>query len=278
VSAPGFLRALALALLCIAPRVSLAQSAAAFRFSDLDLRDPHLFVNFIGFLDVTDTAVGGFSVNGELQTRIQTDGDADGNLDLSYLVEFLPLDPAAAINLFDFGGAQCTAPLAATTCSPVIASAIAGDAAIGPPTACLAPEAGTLRPYAPAVVLPTAPCFTSPTGTLTLDLGGVPVTLRNVALSARFVGDPANALSEGLLRGFISEADADNTVLPANLPLVGGRPLSSLLAGGTGACPAHSDKDVVDGVTGWWFYLNFPASRVAVTGPPDAVFAHGFEP
>lgn len=271
-------RALIGAGLGLAAGAAGAQSAAAFRFSDLDLRDPHLFVNFISCRDITDTPLLGFSVNGELQTRIETDGDGDGQLDQSYLVEFLPLDPAAPTNLMDFGGAQCTAPAAITTCSPVAVSAVAGDAAIGPPAACLVPDAGTVRPYVPAIALPTTPCFTSPSGTLTLDLGGVPVTLRNVALSARFVGDPTDALADGLLRGFISEADADNTILPPTLPLIGGQPLSSLLPGGTGACAMHSDKDVVDGVTGWWFYLNFPATRVAVSGPPAAVFADGFEP
>jgi hypothetical protein len=160
----------------------------------------------------------------------------------------------------------------------VLASAVAGDAVIGPPAACLVPEAGTLRPYSPAIALPTTPCFTSPTGTLTLDLGGVPVTLRDVALSARFAGDPVDALADGLLRGFISETDANNTILPPTLPLIGGQTLSSLLPGGSGSCATHSDKDVLDGVTGWWFYLNFPASRVAVSGPPVAVFADGFEP
>ena len=49
---------------------------------------------------------------------------------------------------------------------------------------------------------------------------------------------------------------------PADLPLVGGRPVSSLLAGGTGNCASSSDKDRLDGVPGWWFYLNFTAQQV----------------
>src|SRR5688572_21494438 len=47
----------------------------AFRLTDLDLRDPHLYVEFLGCRDVTDTQLVGFSVNNELQTAIQTDGD-----------------------------------------------------------------------------------------------------------------------------------------------------------------------------------------------------------
>lgn len=274
----GFAAGAALALALAGPPVAQAQQAAAFRFGDLDLRDPHVFVNAFTCVDVTDTPLLGFSVNGELQRRVQTDTDGDGQLDLSYLVEFLPLDRTQPANLLDFGGAACSAPLAGTACTPVLASALAGDAQLAPAAGCLAPLPGTVRPYAPAVASPGAPCFVSPTGTLALDLGGIPVTLREVALSATFVGDPGDALATGLLRGFISEADADATILPASLPLVGGRPLSSLLPGGTGSCALHNDKDVLEGVTGWWFYLAFPASRVPLVDPFATGFANGFEP
>ena len=69
------------------------------------------------------------------------------------------------------------------------------------------------------------------------------------------------------MRGFISETDANNTILPASFPLVGGRPLSSLLPGGTGNCASYDDRDLQGGVFGWWFYLNFPAAAVAYTNP-----------
>jgi hypothetical protein len=270
--------ALSLAASAFLSAAAHAQAAAAFRFGDLDLRDPHLFTDFFGCRDITDTPLAGFSVNGELQTRIQTDTDGDGALDLSYLVEFLPLDRGLTTNLIDFGLARCSAPVASTQCTPVQASALAGDATLAASGACMAVLPGTTRPYAPAIVTPSAPCFTSPTGTLTLSLGGVPVTLRNVSLAATFVGNPGDSLSSGLLRGFLSEADADATILPPTLPLIGGRPLSALLPGGTGACPMFSDKDVLDGVVGWWFYLAFPAGRVVLVDPFEDGFAHGFEP
>ena len=76
------------------------------------------------------------------------------------------------------------------------------------------------------------------------------------------------AISIGdLLIGFISETDANATIIPTSFPLVGGQPLSKLLAGGSGACPGYSDKDTDNGVVGWWFYLNFPAAKVPWTGP-----------
>jgi hypothetical protein len=257
---------------------AFAQQAAAFRFSDLDLRDPHVFISFIVCNDITDTPLVGFSVNGEIQRRNNEDADADGRLDQSYLVEFLPLDRSAPANLIAFGAAECSAPAATTSCLPVPAAAVAGDAAIGPPAACLGTLPGTVRPYVPGVAEPALPCFASPSGTLQLDLAGTPVTLRNVALSATFVGDPGDSLTTGLLRGFISEADADATTIPPGVPLVAGRSLSSLLPGGTGSCQFASEKDTLDGVPGWWFYFNFEAARVPIADPFGNGFSNGFEP
>jgi len=263
--------------LLVAASVAQGQNAAAFRFGDLDLRDPHVFVDVLGCRDVTDTALLGFSVNGALQARIQTDTDADGLLDLSYVVEFLPLDTAQPTNLIDFGTADCSAPLSNTACTEVLVSALAGDAMLASSATCAAPLPGTTRPYAPAIASANAPCFVSPVGSVSLDLGGIPVTLQQATLAATFVGAPPASLGNGLLRGFISEADANAIILPGSLPLIGGRPLSAVLPGGTGNCAAHSDKDVVSGVTGWWFYLNFPATRVP-RSDTVAVFADGFEP
>ncbi|MEO6065675.1 MAG: hypothetical protein ABIP49_07870, partial [Lysobacterales bacterium] len=71
-----------------------AQSSL-FRFSDMDLRDPHVYVDFLGCRDITDTPIAGFSINAEIQDSIQNDGDGDGLLDRSTVVEFLPLDQSA---------------------------------------------------------------------------------------------------------------------------------------------------------------------------------------
>lgn len=268
---------------CLALLAALAGTGAAaqtaFRFNDLDLRDPHVYVNFIGCRDVTDTPLVGFSINGELQASIQTDRDvpADGLLDFSYLVEFLPLDQAQATNLIDTGTADCTAPLAGTTCSRFVPSNLAGDATLQAANQCLGPLAGTTRPYAPAITPSGAPCFVSPAGTLTLDLGGIPLTLRDARIAATFVGNPATNLANGLLSGFISETDANSTILPSVLPLIGGQPLSALLPGGNGNCAAFNDKDVNNGVMGWWFYLNFTAPAVTLLDPFADGFADGFE-
>lgn len=252
--------------------VDLPAQVTAFRMSDLDLRDPHVFVDLIGCRDVTDTPLAGFSVNGELQASIQNDRDdpPDGLLDLSNVFMFLPLDQAIATNLFDSGGAACTAPLATTTCSAFASSGLLGEASLSTLGTCLQSDPGTLRPYSPAVVNSSAPCFSSPTGLITLDLGGILVPLRDVQIGATFVGTPAASTVNGLMRGFLRESDADQTILPPTLPLLGGLPLSQLLPGGDPPgpgvnCAAHSDIDMHGGESGWWFYLNFTATSVPIS-------------
>lgn len=258
----------------------------AFRMSDLDLRDPHVFVNAFSCQDVTDTPLLGFSVNGQLQTSIQTDASspADGLLDLSSLMLFQPLNQALASNAFDSGAADCTAPMGSTACSNFASSGLTGTATLVPSGSCLMAVAGSTHGYTPAITNTNGPCFVSPTGTILLDLGGIPVPLQDAQLAATFVGTPATNLVSGLMKGFLRQSDADVTLVPATFPLIGGKPISSLLPGGDPPgpnntnCAAHSDLDVHNGESGWWFYLNFTAPRVTLGNDPfGAGFADGFE-
>ena len=252
----------------------LGSGTARFLLTDLDLRDPHFYVNAVGCRDITDTPLAGFSINGEIQASIQTDRDFDGFLDLSYVLEFLPLDQGATTLPLQFGQAVCAAPLAGTSCGALLIPTPT-MATLGSTLACLAPLPGTTRPYSPAIVTTAPACFASDAVTLVLGLAGIPVTLRDARVAATWVGDPATQLVNGLISGFVSEADANAVILPASLPLVGGQPLSALLPGGGGNCAPHSDKDVNNGVVGWWFYFNFPAARVYYAS--DALYADGFE-
>ncbi len=242
-----------------------APPPTAFRLSDLDLRDPHVFINVVGCRDVTDTPLLGFSVNAEVQTNIQTDGGnpADGLLDLSIAAVFRPLRQSAATNPLQIHFPSCTAPLASTTCrrTPAAAAMIPATATNQSTGQCLAAIAGTTRPYTPAISNPSAPCFASNPVTVTIDVAGIPVRLTEARIGAAYVGSPAGNLVNGLLMGFISETVANATILPSNLPLVGGQPLSSLLPGGTNNCSPSSDLDINAGVRGWWFYMNFTAPR-----------------
>jgi hypothetical protein len=124
---------------------------------------------------------------------------------------------------------------------------------------------GTTSGYNPAVTASTAPCFVAALGTVTL-AAPVPLTLQDAYVAAQYQGNPANALVNGLIRGFLSEATANATIMPANMALIGDKSLSSLLRGGVGSCsqpaPALGDRDIVNATTGWYVYLNFIATVV----------------
>jgi hypothetical protein len=254
----------------------------AFRMNDLDLRDPHVFINFISCVDVTDTALAGFSVNAQLQASIQTDASSppDGQLDLSNVFLFDPLDTNLASNTFASGAADCTAPLAGTSCSGFSASTLSGLAGLLSSGSCLAAVAGTTHGYTTPIAEATAPCFSSPVGTIMLDLGGVQIPLQDAQIAATFSGTPINGTTNGLMKGFLLESDADIAIIPDSFPLVAGLPLSQLLPGGdppgsnNSNCAAHSDIDIRNGQRGWWFYLNFSAPIVPLVS--DDAFANGF--
>ncbi len=245
----------------------------AFRMTDLDLREPHIYVRipFTGCRDLTDRSFSVFgtpvdSVNKQLQDAIQLDGDGDGLLDLSFVIVFRPLEQASAGGTLDFYSAACTAPASSTSCSPggdVPDTASYTNQAAG---TCLDIVPMSVRPYTPAVATPGAPCFVTAPITIAISLGGgVTVPLENAQIAGSYVGAPATDLSNGLLRGFLTEANADATLLPASLPVIGGDPLSSILAGGAGSCTRRDDRDDLDGdgvKDGWWFYMNFPATEV----------------
>ncbi|HET6347811.1 MAG TPA: T9SS type A sorting domain-containing protein [Candidatus Krumholzibacteria bacterium] len=209
-------------------------------------------------------------MNGDLQTRIQTDTDGDGLLDLNYLLVFDPLDQFGPGGSFGFVAGGCVAPMASTSCWAY--SSIATSYANMPAT-CLGVLAGTTSSYTPGVTPTAPPCFLAPLGDVTLSLNGFSIFMSNTYIAATYAGTPATSLVNGLIRGFISESDADNTILASSMPLVGGQALSALLPGGTGCCASHSDKDISDGVSGWWVYFAFTASEVPLTDPPTRVGA-----
>ncbi|MEQ1833032.1 MAG: FlgD immunoglobulin-like domain containing protein [Candidatus Eisenbacteria bacterium] len=266
--------ALLLATLTLAPNIAMA-APQAFRFTDLDLRDPHTFVSFIGCRDFTDVLLGGSSFNGDIQSRIQDDTDHDGLLDQSWLLVWDDLVPDAPSDQLLFVSGRCTAPTAGTRCeagfewSPVVLSS--DHSASG---ACLGTLAGSTHPYSPAVTLATGPCFATAPHDMSFALAnGVVFNLRDAQIAATFVGDPPTSLANGLIRGFLRRTDADNTILPPSMALVGGQPLSQLFPGGDPAgpgntnCAAYSDLDIgPGGEPGWWVYFAFTAAPVAYTG------------
>ena len=250
--------------------VTVGLAPKAFRFSDLDLRDPHVFVDTgIVCFDFTDDPIplAGISFNGSLEDQITGDADGDDFLDLSSLLLFRPLDLLAVGERVDFDDGLCLAPIEDTVCGPdpMTAAVVTSYDGLAAGT-CLETLPGTTSGYTPAIDEPIAPCFVTVAETVAFELGDLTVELEEVQFAAVFVGDPVTDLDIGLIRGFLSEAAADAVVLPPDLPIVGGQPLSILLPGGAGNCAAGDDRDLLDGISGWWFYFNFAAPRVPFVG------------
>jgi hypothetical protein len=265
---------LALFLLSVIPA---GAAKTAYRITDMDWRDPHILVSFLGCRDITDAPLAGFSMNGDLQSKLQGDADGDSLLDLSYLIIFDPLDQAGAGGTLAFGAVDCTAPMAGTSCAQSAPAPVA-HAYNNMPASCLGILGGTVRPYTPAIVSSGPPCFVAYLGSVTIwVMDGVPMTLTDAYLAATYVGAPATTLANGLLRGFISETDANNTIIPASVAIFGGKALSFLFPGGDPPgpdqnCASYSDKDIgPGGVPGWYVYFNFSAVQVPYSETPTPV-------
>lgn len=232
---------------------------SAFHIRTLELRDPHAFAEVFFFCtDITSR------LNEEFAKALTRDSNnpPDGLLDLSAVQIFRPLVQGTMETPFEFRFADCIAPVDSTRCTP-------GNAAIPPVLTmaasqnegtCLGALPGTVRPYNPGVTSATGPCYASHPETLRLDIQGIEITLSDAQMGATYVGNPAERLINGIIRGFISEVDANMIILPSDLPVVGGSPLSSVLRGGQGNCASGSDMDTgPGGEPGWWIYFRFTA-------------------
>jgi hypothetical protein len=237
----------------------------AMRYTELKLRDPHLFAEVnVGIplcLDVTEQGL-----NAQIATALNEDGDSDGFVDSSPLILFYPLDTSGAVrHLYQTEG-ECSFPLAGTQCMAVPGAApvaVPYASFLGGADACLAALSGTTGGYAATPInAPMPPCFTSVSRDSITNLAGLELSLRAGRVAASFLSPPQSGLVSGLTRGFISEAVADSILIPADVPVIGNRPLSSLLKGGSGSCASGDDRDQHEGETGWWFYFNFVASPV----------------
>jgi|SRR5688572_4652791 hypothetical protein len=224
----------------------------AARLETLELRDPHLFA-LGGSFDVTET------VNTAIADAITMDADdpPDDLLDLSFVLVFRPWDPGASDGPLDaVVGADCAAPDGATCTADAAATVVEATATNGDAT-CLAPGAGTTGDYDPPVTTPGGRCFASDGHQVTLTLSGIELTLDDTRIAGTY-SEAGHEVTDGLMLGFISQAAADATIIPEDVVLVGGDPLSSLLL--------DDDLDTgPGGVSGWWFYLNFTASEVTYT-------------
>ena len=106
--------------------LEFASPATVMRFTDLDLRDPHVFLPItIAPLptvcrDFTDNVIPTTSVsfNGNLQASYNSDSNpADGFLDASSLLWFRPLLQDGRVARVDNGAADCLAPAPTSGCA-----------------------------------------------------------------------------------------------------------------------------------------------------------------
>jgi hypothetical protein len=249
--------------------VGYVAPAETMRWGDLELRDPHVFVDLslLGCFDFTDTELPlglGPSFNDSVAATFTGDDNEDGFLDSSLLSLFRPLDENAQGERVDLEEGDCTAPVETTTCTaspdaePTVLSYEVLNSGL-----CLSTVVGTTSGYTPSIHEPAAPCFVTSIADLTFNLGGLDIVLEAAQFSAVFVSSPPDSLAQGLLLGFLPEAVADTILLPADLPVVGGEPLSLLLPGGTGNCAPGDDRDVHNDESGWWIYWNYTAELVA---------------
>jgi hypothetical protein len=280
-------------LLAIAP--SARADFVAFRLTDLDLRDPHVYARLplFGCEDITDSVPLGLSdpFNETLEEAITTDTDLDGNLDLNGLIVFLDTQVAVGMGPSpngSLGGAfgesgdlvvhfgSCTAPMNGTMCIPDLSNPIQRTTYTNTTTGdCLQPYAGTTFPYSPAITTPGSPCFTTDLFGLMLDLAGIQVELEDAQISGTYFGSPPSLIVDGLITGFLRQAVADTVIIPPDVSHVGGEPLSAVLPGGADCCAAHDDRDLGrDGTTvGWWAYFNFEAVVVMMDASTGAGLA-----
>jgi len=255
----------------------------SFRFQTLALRDPHLFALVptpfgTQCLDITDPIAllpALPSLNGQIAAALTADTDNDGFIDSSPMLWFRPLATPGFGLRVDSGGARCTFPVAGTSCEPLPMPAPEPGVFYYLTQAsgtCLQALAGTIGspPYNPAILAATASagqsCFvTGPQNFAVAGIGpGIP--LSDAQFAGRFGAQPIAAVSNGLLRGFLTEAQASLIQVPLPNPPGGVVTLANLLPGGTDNCSPRNDKDILRGESGWWFYFNYSANLVPFSG------------
>jgi hypothetical protein len=231
-------------------------SATLYRFSALELADPHLYIGSGSLcLDVTPF------VNNIATNFLNTDTvePTDGKLDASLAIAFRPLvTSAGSSTAIDIELPVCTAPELTAECT---ATADTPKYA----TTVMVQGAGTCLDVLPGTAsnppdLPTAPCFASASTTLKVSFAGTDITLVDARGAATYAGD---RLNNGLIRGFLSQTDAEAIQLKTEK--YGTYSVASFLYGG-GSCHddgSKGDLDVgPDGQPGWYIYLQFRAEKV----------------
>ncbi|WP_395373657.1 hypothetical protein [Marinicella sp. W31] len=232
----------------------------AMRANQFALADPHLFLSaFSACVDITP------QINDAIQDQIDGDSEPDGFLDQNILTRFLTdriADISSRALKMDLIDGTCPAPLFSGACTINGVAAMDIDTNADANNTCLEADQATLSGYSPAPNVAIAPCYVSEPIDTNLDFGGAIIPVLGYQQAAQYNG--GTVLSNGLRKAFITETAAENLVFPPGTPVIGGRTLASLLAGGTDSCPMTDDRDLfTDGTTsGWWFYFSTSSDEV----------------
>ena len=204
-------------------------------------------LNSIAVLD-PPIALGPVSANeiasNLLTESLTTDDDADGNLDLSFVLQFRPLDQTdGASEAFAFANALCSAPQETASCDLLSDTMLQETTYTSSSGQCYAADPGNLS----GAMIPATegPCFLAESDSITIRAGLFDLPLENVRVAATYVGDPAGNLVSGNIEGLVTTASADEVVVEVEGLYDG--PLSGLL----------SEEDQDGG--GWVFHLSFTA-------------------
>lgn len=255
------------------PTTGTPGADAVFRFASMEVRDPHFLASTLfGCRDVTDEAPLGMpGVNDSFNEAINMDTDGDNILDLSLMLIFRGgIDQAdGGSGDMDFANGQCE---------------VAGDCDIRPnsqlqPTTYDSQASGTCHEadqahlssqnYSPAPGITMGPCFHAGPSDVTIVTSSFELPLIGAEIAATFQGDPATSFMSGTLRGFLTRAVAEATMLPEDLAgNAGVDTVAGLMPGHPDCCANHDDTDTgPNGEDGWWFYVDFTALGATWVGP-----------
>ncbi|MBX3276034.1 MAG: DUF4215 domain-containing protein [Sandaracinaceae bacterium] len=188
-----------------------------------------------------------------------------------------PLDIARPTNPMEIHfGASCGPGTPRAVCGPWVGGGtVVGTTAnnMRPATSvCMRADPAHLNPtYTSPINVASGPCFVSDEQTFIVGFGGTNITLTDGQMAGTFVGGAMPPrIVNGVIRGFLSEEQARMITFDEGIPLVGGDSLYQHLAAGGEAGSAcdeiatftTDDRDMHDGVRGFWFYMNFEAERV----------------
>jgi hypothetical protein len=228
----------------------LGDGPLAFRLDTLDIRDPHMVA--VG-IDATTIA------NDLIKQKMTADGDGDGNIDFALvtLVEIGDISDLSNLQGIKLSIYTASCPVSdPTNCAAKELVSSVDGAEVVTSGSCLDPLEGTTSSYSPPIETSTPPCLKGgPIPSVETEVPGVTkIKMSDSSFTSGFDLNDLSKFRGGMLMGFVNEAAA-NEPLGAEVPLVAGQPLSSVL-------PVADQDQGPNGETGWWFYMNISGTRV----------------